>query len=206
MSKKKNARSKPFHTPAGRLSFPSLKEPNTGGQYPSGKYEAELYIPDTKENQKWFKQFIATCEEVAKQQWGSSVNMETIDIPLRLGAEKDLEKYPHAEGTRCIKAKSKEQPVLADQQRTRIEPELIESELYGGCWTRLNIGLFAYSAGRNKGIGVGLNGVQKVRDDEPFGSSASRDPEDLFPETGSGDEFEGYEDNSLAEAVDKALG
>lgn len=45
-----------------------------------------------------------------------------------------------------------------------------QTDVYSGCWGHVAISIYAYN-NQSKGIGFGLNGVQKVKDDEPLGFS-----------------------------------
>ena len=47
------------------------------------------------------------------------------------------------------------------------------TQVYSGMWGNVNVSFYAYNANGKKGIGCGLNGVQKVRDDEPLGSTVT---------------------------------
>jgi hypothetical protein len=49
---------------------------------------------------------------------------------------------------------------------------LDQADVYGGMKGKLNIEFYPYSNSGNHGVGAGLNGVQKIADGEPFGSSA----------------------------------
>ena len=44
-------------------------------------------------------------------------------------------------------------------------------QVYSGCYGYANVSFFAYNNAGKKGIGCGLNGIQKTRDGEPLGSS-----------------------------------
>ena len=47
--------------------------------------------------------------------------------------------------------------------------------MYSGCYAKVKIGLFSYSASGNKGIGAGLEVIQKVRDGERLSGGNSTD-------------------------------
>lgn len=47
------------------------------------------------------------------------------------------------------------------------------AEVYSGCYVRASINFFAYNTNGNKGIGCGLNAVQKIEDGEPLMSRVS---------------------------------
>lgn len=56
---------------------------------------------------------------------------------------------------------------------SRVQPILQQGEIYSGVCGNVNISFFAYANSGKKGIGCGLNGFQKTRDEEPLGSSIS---------------------------------
>lgn len=47
------------------------------------------------------------------------------------------------------------------------------AEVYSGCYANVNVNFFAYNQAGKKGIGCGLNGIQKTRDGEPLGSTVT---------------------------------
>ena len=44
------------------------------------------------------------------------------------------------------------------------------TQVYSGMWGNVNVTFYPYASNGKKGVGVGLNGVQKVRDGEPLTS------------------------------------
>lgn len=50
-----------------------------------------------------------------------------------------------------------------------VQPVIQQTEIYSGIWGRVNVTFFPYNSAGKKGIGCGLNGVQKLRDDDPLG-------------------------------------
>lgn len=58
-------------------------------------------------------------------------------------------------------------PAVVDQ---RVQPIIDQTELYSGCYGHVALSIYAYN-NQSKGIGFGLNGVQKTRDGEPLGHS-----------------------------------
>lgn len=51
-----------------------------------------------------------------------------------------------------------------------VQPIINQVDVYSGMWGRVNVTFFPYNAAGKKGIGCGLNGVQKLRDGDPLGS------------------------------------
>ena len=87
------------------------------------------------------------------------------------GGEYGLE----CKGCYVLNCSSKSQPGLVDRQ---VQPILDSTELYSGCWGRVDLNFFAYNNQGNRGIGAGLNNIQKIRDDEPLGGK--RRAQDAF--------------------------
>lgn len=57
-------------------------------------------------------------------------------------------------------------PFVVDAQ---VQPIIDPTQVYSGMWGNVSVTFFAYNSAGKKGIGCGLNGVQKVRDGEPLG-------------------------------------
>ena len=97
--------------------------------------------------------------EAGKAIWGGSIPAN-LDFPLRDGDAKG-ERYPEFRGHFYFNAKSKFKPGIVDVNGNEIlDPE----ELYSGCVVRVSINLYPYAAVGNRGVGVGLNNLMKVRD------------------------------------------
>ena len=60
-------------------------------------------------------------------------------------------------------------PFIVD---ANVQPIIDPAQIYSGMWVNVNVTFFPY-AGTKKGIGCGLNGVQKIRDDTPLGSTVT---------------------------------
>ena len=72
-------------------------------------------------------------------------------------------------------AKADHPPFVVDSQvQTIIDP----TQVYSGMWGNVSVSFFAYNSAGKKGIGCGLNGLQKIRDDEPL--SARVTAQDAF--------------------------
>lgn len=56
-------------------------------------------------------------------------------------------------------------PSVVDQ---RVQPILDKSQVYSGCYGHVALSIYAYD-NQSKGIGFGLNGLQKTRDGEALG-------------------------------------
>lgn len=73
-----------------------------------------------------------------------------------------------------IAANSKEKPEIVDMA---CNPIMSQSDFYSGCYGRASIVFFAYNTNGNKGVGCGLNNLQKLEDGQTLSgrSTAAED-------------------------------
>jgi len=156
-----------------RWSYANVWEPKSinGG---TPKYSVSLIIPksDTKTIDAIKKAIEAAYKEGEAKLKGSSRSvpaLEAIKTPLRDG---DLER-PDDEAYKnsyFLNANSTTPPGIVD---ANVQPILTRSEVYSGVYGRASINFYAFNSNGNRGIAVGLNNLQKIRDGEPLGSRAT---------------------------------
>lgn len=62
-------------------------------------------------------------------------------------------------------ASSKQAPFVVD---TAVQAIIDPREVYSGMWGNVSVNFFAYNSNGKKGIGCGLNGIQKTQDGDPL--------------------------------------
>lgn len=150
-----------------RFSYLNVFKPKaiTEGQDP--KYSVSLLIP--KEDKATLRKIRDAIEAEKKagaaEKWKGKVpaNLKT---PLRDGDVERADEHPEYEGMYFLNASSSKKPILLDETKEEI---LDQTELYSGCWGRANVNFYCFDVNGNRGIAVGLNALQKKRDDEPLG-------------------------------------
>jgi hypothetical protein len=162
-------------TGLGTLSFPHVfvqtKSKNDKGE---DVYDIQFIIPKSQRDD--VRALLIAIKKVGEAKWGA--NWKKVRTPLRDGdAEKDEltedgstkgDKYPERLGCYFLNARSTKPVGVYDRQRNPInDPDAI----YGGCKGKIAVTFYPYSTSGNHGIGVGLNGVQKIADGESFGTS-----------------------------------
>ena len=92
------------------------------------------------------------------------------------------EKYPEYEAHWLVRAaakdvgKRRQHPVVRNTKTNGAWDLVVDdSEVYSGCWGSILINLYWRKIPSNPGVSLGLQGFQKTRDDEPFGSAVNRD-------------------------------
>ena len=168
-----------------RASFVHVFEPAAinGGE---PKYSCSLIIPksDTVTIGK-----IREAVEQAKQEgipkWGGKLP-PNLKLPLRDGDAERADEAPEYEGMYFLNCNSTQKPGIVDKDLNEI---LDPDEVYSGCWGRASINFFPFNTSGNKGVGVGLNNIQKLKDDDRLGAARASAESDF-----GGDDFEDDED------------
>lgn len=155
-----------------RWSYANVWEPKSiNGSNP--KYSVSLIIPksDTVTVNRIKAAIEAAYTEGQSKLKGNGRSvpaLSAIKNPLRDG---DLER-PGDEAyadAYFINANSPNAPGIVDADR---QPILERSEVYSGVYGRASINFYAFNSNGNRGIAVGLNNLQKIRDGEPLGGKS----------------------------------
>ena len=162
-----------------RLSYLNVFSPRKiEGQEGEGKYTACILIP--KSDKTTLNAIKSACDAARMSSaalFGGKVP-ERLKLPLHDGdgeMPNGGEYGPECKGMYVLNASARQQPGLGDRRCNRI---IDQTQLYSGCWARVDLNFFAYKAQGNQGIGAGLNNIQKVKDDEPLGGR--KRAEDVF--------------------------
>lgn len=95
--------------------------------------------------------------------------LTAIKTPLRDG-DTERPDDPAYKDSYFLNANSSTAPGIVD---AGCQPILQRSEVYSGVYGRASINFYAFNTNGNRGIAVGLNNLQKIRDGEPLGGKAS---------------------------------
>lgn len=151
------------------------------------KYSVCLLIP--KEDKATIKKIKATIDEAVQEgiasKWGGK-KPANLKLPLRDGDDERADEAPEYEGVYFLNANSTQKPGIVDKDLNEI---LDPDEVYSGCWGRASINFFPFNSNGNKGIGVGLNNIQKLSDGDPLGAARASAEADFS------DDFEDDEDD-----------
>lgn len=164
-----------------RLSYAHLTQPHVNPQRPNDdpKYSVTLLIPksDTATKAAIDRAIYASIEVARAGIWnGNAPAQPQQPVWDGDGVRKNGEPFgPEAHGCWVVTASSKQKPRVVDLNlQDIIEPTAI----YSGMYARVSVRFFPYFNSGNKGIGCGLNNVQKLGDGEPLGGMST--PEDDF--------------------------
>lgn len=170
-------------TGEARLSYSHLTKPYANQPNQEPKFSTTLLIPksDIATKQKIDAAINAAIQQGVTDKW-NGVRPPMVAIPIHDGdGTRPSDGMPFGEeckGHWVMTASSKQRPEIVD---LNLQPILNETEIYSGMYARVSINFFSYAVQGKKGIGCGLNNVQKLRDGEPLGgrTNASDDFGDL---------------------------
>ncbi|MEY8322562.1 DUF2815 family protein [Lachnospiraceae bacterium 54-11] len=158
-----------------RASYVNIFQPKApqGGGEP--KYSVTLLIPknDAVTINSIYAEIEKAKQEGAQKVFGGNIP-PMCKIPIHDGdGVKPTTGEPFGEECRghlVVTASAKQQPSIVGLDMQNI---INPADVYSGCYIRANISFFAYSSNGNKGIGCGLNAVQKIEDGEPLTARVS---------------------------------
>ena len=169
-----------------RFSYVNIFKSRSFREGQEAKYSICLLIP--KKDKKTISKIRKAIDEAVKEgiasKWGGK-KPGNLKLPLRDGDAERADEAPEYEGMYFLNCNSNQKPGIVDKDLNEI---LDPDEVYSGCWGRASINFFAFNTNGNKGIGVGLNNIQKLKDDEPLGAARASAESDF------GDGFEDDED------------
>jgi hypothetical protein len=168
-------------TPEAILSFPRLFVPDSGpqeeGEAPQAeKYSAALVFTTAAQQTPAYAAMKRAAVQAAVNKLGQEKAVEAIRTgKLRMPFRADWEARGYPEGSTFFNARSKQRPgVVANVQDPATgKPRVITEEdqvvggrfeMYSGSTVIASVNFFYYDRKGNKGIGVGLGNVQRVRD------------------------------------------
>ena len=162
------------------LSYPNLFNPRQIMNQGDPKYSTAILI--AKNDKENLKKLQAAIDEAKKDD--KLKGAHKIGTPLNDGDEEKPDDKYYA-GCYYINAKASENhpPKVVDRH---VNPIMDQEEIYAGCICNVVITCYAYNFNGHYGVGIGLGNVQKVKDGERMGGSASL-PEDDFEDLGGED-------------------
>ena len=157
-----------------RASYVHLFQPRASDNGDDPKYSVTLLIPksDTATINSIYAEIERAKQEGVQKAFNGSIPPQC-RTPLYDGD--GYRQSGEAFGEECrgcmvITASAKLPPVIVGLD---MQDVLNPAELYSGCYIRANINFYAYNKNGNRGIGCGLNAVQKIEDGEPLGGRVS---------------------------------
>jgi len=194
-----------------RASYVHIFQPRALDNEGEPKYSVTLLIPksDTVTINNIYAEIERAKQEGAQKTFNGNIPPQC-RIPLYDGD--GYRQSGEAFGEECrgcmvITASAKQQPVVVGLDMQNI---LNPADVYSGCYIRANINFFAYNRNGNKGIGCGLNAVQKIEDGDPLGGRVSAEEAfggiNIYTGGITGGSQQGYGGNQQPQGVQQGYG
>lgn len=153
-----------LNTPRGILSFPTFFQPKSRSEGNEPVYSGTIIFSPERQATTAYKALVEACVAAAKKEWGLNVNLKTVKMPFRDGAEKAGQWAGYNDGDVFINPWTKNRPTIVDNHR---ETVTLPEEVWAGQEVRMNVSPFAWTNSGKKGVSLALNHVQIVRNDMP---------------------------------------
>lgn len=151
----------------GRVAYEHIKQPWSGDESQEKKYSLCLLIDkEDKESIDAVKKIVkAAYDKGITEKWD---NRKPVDFkhPLKDGEIRETEEFRGKMFFNCNRSQAKGAPACVGRDKQLITDP---AEIYSGMWAIVSVDAFPFKASGNKGVGLGLNAVMKVADDNPFG-------------------------------------
>jgi hypothetical protein len=160
-----------------RFSYVNIFRSRAFREGQDAKYSICLLIP--KGDKKTLAKITAAMDEAVQEgirtKWGGKTP-KNLHLPLRDGDEERADEAPEYAGMMFLNANSQTKPGIVDKDLNEI---LDPDEVYSGCWGRASINFFPYDSNGNRGVGVGLNNIQKMADGDRLGGTRASAEDDF---------------------------
>lgn len=158
-----------------RLSYTNLFQPVARQQGAEAKYSTTVLVPksDAATKAAIDAAIAAALEQGVTKCWNGvrppqpAICVHDGDGPRPSDGQAFGEE---CRGCWVFTASSKNAPFVVD---LNVQPILQQTEVYSGMYGRVSVNFFPYFNSGKKGVGCGLNGVQKTREGEPLASHVS---------------------------------
>jgi len=177
-------------TPPFRVSYPAIFQAKKNDL--NGKMEYSVVALFKKgENLDKLKAAVRECIEakLGKDQtkWPKNLKTPFRDQVEREKLNEETGKMVLPEGYEAgaifMNLKSTQRPGLVDKD---VNPIIDQSEFYAGCWAIASVNPFYYDQKGNRGVSLGLQNIQKVREGDPLGGRTKAE-DDFAPIAGAAD-------------------
>lgn len=151
-----------------RCNFPNVFRPvSFNGGTP--RYSVQVILPKDHPQIKALKEAILSA---AKEKWSAKIKDNTfprgLKDPLRDGdVERDTEENPEYKGQYFFNASSTFMPGVFDKNKTKIDEG--SHKIHSGCYINISLNTYPFDVAGNKGVALGLNGLQFHAEGESIG-------------------------------------
>ena len=157
-----------------RASYAHLDKPFIRNQGEAGKYQITILMPksDIDAKARLDAAYQVAVQKGITDKW-NGVQPPVIACPIYDGdgVRPNGEPFgPECKGHWVFTASSSNPVPVVDANQN---PIINSTEVYSGCYVRVCVSFFPYNSNGKRGIGCGLEAVQKLEDGEPLGGGVT---------------------------------
>ena len=164
-----------------RLSYVHLDKPYAQQPGSEPKYSATILVPKNSDGKAKIDAAIQAATQAAIAKHGRAFPANPVTSVHDGDGLRPSDNQPYGDECRgCwVFTASSKQPVSVVD--VNLQPILDPTEMYSGMYANVGITFFGYNNPSKKGIGVGLENVQKIGDGEPLGGNRASVEDDFAP-------------------------
>lgn len=161
-----------FTTPKFRAAFANVFEARAMEEGGTAKFSVSMIFDKEGVADPKFKALKKAINQLMKEKFGSLPEKQFAKLkhPLRDCEDRD-DMDGYSEGHTFASASSLHRPGIIDKNKNTIVEE--DDEFYSGCYARATVTLYSFDKGGNKGVAIGLQNLQKLKDGEHFSGRVS---------------------------------
>lgn len=167
-------------TPEFRVAFPKVFKAERNELNGNDEFSLVALFPKDAD----LAAMKAAIREAAVLKFGDKLPTN-LRSPLRDGEEKRREDGSIPAGYEdafFVNMKCQKRPGIVDAS---LQDIIDDAEFYGGCYARAQVHICGYDQKGNKGVGIYLNNIQKLRDGDAFGKGRVSAAEAFEPVAGA---------------------
>ena len=159
-------------TPEFRVSYPNVFKPKMNELSNKEEFSLVALFPknaDLSKLKKAVDEAIVKKWGADKAKWPKNIRLPFRDQGERIEDAKSKNKPApagHEAGAVYLNLKSNMKPGLVDAGMNEI---IDETQFYAGCFARASVSVYCYDQKGNRGVSIGLQHIQKLRDGESLG-------------------------------------
>ena len=164
-----------------RLSYVHLDKPWAQQPGAEPKYSTTILVPKNSDGKAKIDAAVQAATQAAIAKHGRAFPANPATSVHDGDGLRPSDNQPYGEECRgcwVFTASSKQPVSIVD---INLQPILDPTEIYSGMYANVGITFFGYSNPSKKGIGVGLENIQKIGDGEPLGGNRASVEDDFAP-------------------------
>jgi ssDNA-binding protein len=152
------------------------------------KYGCSILFDTPAQKTKEWAAMVAACNDELTAKFGAKAATMKVKTPFLKGD--DYSQYPDYAGTVFLRVNTEFKPGFVDRKGSEIAFDVVEDEIYSGCYAKATLNCYAYDTSGNRGVAFGLRNIQKLGDGDRIDGRVSAE-NDFGPVEDDGGDLDG---------------